>query len=331
MRKPKKVTPGPAPSRSPGDFPEASSPDFQFALEKLTAAYQPVIEDELNQLKSPPAPGATATAPSRTGEEDIQFANRIFESFMTEEVATRLLPQTARESLGPVENWRWCLEHVRCSLIFGWLACRGPRTFQSLSYYLYEYWKCIRAVSGSPVSKPPTAAEQADFQVVVGAFATAYKPYLTDQLATVEFPSAISGDVISGEYNAATGQDELCQIFDRMLSTETTRRLRSIQRFRLLWVLPLLGDVRDVPRLLFGAGAERRRYPAVPDLLRSVPRGLSASTDVRTDRAYGLRNGNRVRERRHFPRCRDRGHSGGIGLRLLHAPMETERHRSVAD
>ncbi|HME08043.1 MAG TPA: hypothetical protein VKG25_13390 [Bryobacteraceae bacterium] len=225
MRKPKKVTPAPAPSRSPGDFPEASSPDFQFALEKLTAAYQPVIEDELNQLKSPPAPGATATAPSRTGEEDIQFANRIFESFMTEEVATRLLPQTARESLGPVENWRWCLEHVRCSLIFGWLACRGPRTFQSLSYYLYEYWKCIRAVSGSPVSKPPTAAEQADFQVVVGAFATAYKPYLTDQLATVEFPSAISGDVISGEYNAATGQDELCQIFDRMLSTETTRAL----------------------------------------------------------------------------------------------------------
>lgn len=213
------------PSSSPGDFPEAGSPDFQFALEKLTAAYQPVLEDELNQLKSPPAPGATAAAPSRTGEEERQFANRIFESFMTEEVAARLLPQAARELLGPVENWRWCLEHVRCSLIFGWLACRGPRTFQSLSYYLYEYWKCIREVSGKPVGKPPTAAEQADFQLVVGAFAAAYKPYLTDQLATVEFPSAISGDVISGEYNAATGQDELCRIFDRMLSTETTRAL----------------------------------------------------------------------------------------------------------
>jgi Bacterial Ig-like domain len=226
MRKPRTIQEQtPTPSSSPGDFPEVSSPDFQFALEKLTAAYQPVLEDELNQLKSSPALGATAAAPSRIGEEETQFAKRIFESFMTEEVAARLLPQVGRESLGPVENWRWCLEHVRCSLIFGWLACRGPRTFQSLSYYLYEYWKCIREVSGKPVGKPPTAAEQADFQVVVGAFAAAYKPYLTDQLATVEFPSAISGDVISGEYNAATGQDELCQIFDRMLSTETTRAL----------------------------------------------------------------------------------------------------------
>jgi hypothetical protein len=226
MRKPKNTSGEQTPIlSSPGGFPEASSGDFQFALEKLIAAYQPVLEDELNQLKSPPAPGTTASTPSRAGEEETQFANRIFESFMTEEVAARLLPQAARESLGPVENWRWCLEHVRCSLIFGWLACRGPRTFQSLSYYLYEYWKCIREVSGKPVGKPPTAAEQADFQVVVGAFAAAYKPYLTDQLATVEFPSAISGDVISGEYNAATGQDELCQIFDRMLSVETTRAL----------------------------------------------------------------------------------------------------------
>jgi hypothetical protein len=212
-------------SSSPSDFREVNSENFQFALEKLIAAYRPVIENELNLFKAPSVQDATSAASSPSGEEEIQIASHIFESFMTEEVAARLLPEAARESLGPVENWRWCLEHVRCSLLFGWLACRGPRTFQSLSYYLYEYWKCIREVSGTPVRKPPTAAEQADFQVVVGAFASAYKPYLTDQLATVEFPSAISGDVISGEFNAATGQDALCRIFDRMLNAEATRAL----------------------------------------------------------------------------------------------------------
>jgi hypothetical protein len=227
------TTPPPIPDSSsrPSDFPEANAGDFQFALEKLIAACRPVIEDELNLLRSAPASDATGAAPSRTAEDEILFASRIFESFMTEEVATRLLPEAARGSLGPAADWRWCLAHVRCSLIFGWLACRGPRTFRSLSYYLYEYWKCIREISGSGVSKPPTAAEQADFQVLVDAFATAYKPYLTDQLATVEFPSTISGDVISGELNASTGQDELCRIFDRMLNAETTRALLGAAAF----------------------------------------------------------------------------------------------------
>ena len=57
-------------SSRPSDFHEANSRDFQFALEKLIAAYQPVIEEELNQLKSPPASGAASAAPSRTAEEE---------------------------------------------------------------------------------------------------------------------------------------------------------------------------------------------------------------------------------------------------------------------
>jgi hypothetical protein len=225
----KNVKPEPPPSS--GEFPEANGKDFQFALKTLIAAYQPVIEDELNRLKSPAAADAAARTPSRVCEEELRLANRVFESFMTEEVATRLLPEPARESLGAAENWRWCLLHARCCLIFGWLVCRGPRTFQSWSYFLYQYWRCVREVLGTPVSNPPTAMEDADFQVLVGALAAAYKPYLTDQLATVEFPSAIPGDIIAGKIDCFTGQEELCRIFDRLLNTESARALLGAAAF----------------------------------------------------------------------------------------------------
>ena len=36
--------------------------------------------------------------------------------------------------------------HLRCCIIFGWLLCRGPRTFAGSSYYLYRYWRCVREV-----------------------------------------------------------------------------------------------------------------------------------------------------------------------------------------
>ena len=212
-------------------FPEANDENFQFALNALIAAFQPVIEDELNRLKSPPTLDAVAAPTSRVCEEELALANRVFESFMTEDVATRLLSEAARESLGAAENWRWCLLHARCCLIFGWLVCRGPRTFQAWSYYLYQYWRCVREVLGTPVSNArSTAAETADFQVLVGALATAYKPYLTDQLATVEFPSAIPSDVIAGKIDCLTGQEELCRIFDRLLNTGSARALLPTRR-----------------------------------------------------------------------------------------------------
>ena len=214
-------------SSRPSDFHEANSRDFQFALEKLIAAYQPVIEEELNQLKSPPAPGAASAAPSRTAEEEMQSARRIFESFMTDEVATRLLPQAARESLGPVENWRWCLENVRCSLLFGWLACRGPRTFRAWNYYLYEYWRCVRLTSGRPVAVSPTQGERRDFQTLVEALAVAVKPYLTDQLASVEYPAGIPEEVLSGKIKSTEGEGDICEIFDRFLLKELDQSLRS--------------------------------------------------------------------------------------------------------
>ena len=101
------------------------------------------------------------------------------------------VPGEIRQQLGPIENWRWCLQHLRCCFVFGWLVCRGPRTFRAWTYYLYEYWRCVRETVGKAVASPPTAAERRDFHSLVEALAVAFKPYLTDQLASVEYPAGI--------------------------------------------------------------------------------------------------------------------------------------------
>src|ERR1035438_10087278 len=61
-------------------------------------------------------------------------------------------PAQARELLGPIEGWRWCLLHIRCCIIFGWLLCRRPRSFRLSAYYLYRLWLCVRQALGTPVT-----------------------------------------------------------------------------------------------------------------------------------------------------------------------------------
>src|SRR5262249_48323024 len=129
-------------------------------------------------------------------EEELTLANRIFEKFLTEEVALRSLPPEGRQLLGPVDQWRWGLFHIRCCLVFGWLVCRGPRTFRGFVYYLYRYWICVRQSLGDPIATPPTEEQRRDFHALVQALAGAYKPYLTDQLASVEFPDGIPDEVL---------------------------------------------------------------------------------------------------------------------------------------
>ena len=79
--------------------------------------------------------------------------------------------------------------------------CRGPRTFRGSSYYLYRYWRCVREVLGAPVANPPTAVERADFNQLVKALAEAYRPYLDDQLANVEFAEGLPDEteLLAGE------------------------------------------------------------------------------------------------------------------------------------
>jgi hypothetical protein len=152
-------------------------------------------------------------------------AYALFEKFLTEDVAQRLLPAQARELLGPIEQWRWCFLHIRCCLVFGWLACRWPRTFRGFAYYLYEYWRCVRQVIGNPVADPPTAEQRRDFETLVTILAAAFKPYLSDQLASVEFPAGVPDEVISGTIDCFTDDQDGCAIFERLLTTEAARAL----------------------------------------------------------------------------------------------------------
>lgn len=218
------------PASSSGEFPEANDKDFQLVLNELLAAYLPVLEEELKRAKSPETLGDEAFA-ARTCEEELELANRIFEPFTSEKVALSYLPAEARKLLGEPARWRWCLLHIRCCLVFGWLVCRGPRTFRSWAYYLNLYWRCVRQVLDTPVSNPLTAAEREDFQVLVKSLAAAFKPYLTDQLATVEFPAGIPDEVFTDKIDCFTDQEEVCVIFERLLNTETARALLGAAAF----------------------------------------------------------------------------------------------------
>lgn len=212
--------------------PNINDEDFQFALKALTTAYERALEDELKRVQEP---GEEA---HRNCELELETAHQFFDSFLTEEVAVRLLPEAVRPPGGDFSNWRWCLLHARCCLAFGWLVCRGPRTFRTWAYYLYRYWRCVRQVLDTPVSNPPTAVEQEDFKTLLGSLAAAYKPYLTDQLATVEFPAAIPEEIIAGKIDCTTGEEELCKIFDRLLRTETARALLGAAAFDKLSTSP---------------------------------------------------------------------------------------------
>ncbi len=220
--------------------PEAAAPplnaeihneDFQFVLKALLAAYQPILEQELNSAKNPEELKKQAESRPPNCADEIAEANRIFGKFFTEEMLLRMIPQQGRAQLGPVENWRWCLAHLRCCFIFGWLVCRGARTFRAWAYYVYQYWLCVRESLGTPVANPPTAEQFQDFRTLVSALAVAYKPYLTDQLASVEFPTGIPDEVLSGEINCSEGQEDVCAIFERFLTGDAAQALLGKQAF----------------------------------------------------------------------------------------------------
>ena len=210
---------------------ELQSPDFQFVLKALLDAYQPVLEQELKRTRNPDELRKEAAAHPPRCEDEIELANRILGKFFNEETALRAIPAEARQALGSPEQWRWCLRHLRCCLIFGWLVCRAPRTFRAYSYYLYLYWRCIREGIDRPVGNPPTEAERKDFAILVEELAAAFKPYLTDQLASVEFPAAIPGEVIAGRIDCREGLHEACEIFERLLTARAAEALLGKETF----------------------------------------------------------------------------------------------------
>jgi len=219
----------PAPDES--SAPELNNPEFQTVLKALLAAYQPILEKQLSLAKNPEELEKEARKRPPNCADEFAEANALFGKFLTDEVALRLIPEQGRKDLGPVESWRWCLLHIRCCIVFGWLVCRGPRTFRAWAYYVYQYWLCVRQVLGTPIANPPTEEQRNDFRVLIEALAKAYKPYLTDQLASVEFPSGIPDEVLAGKINCLEGQADTCAIFERLLTTEAAQALLGKEAF----------------------------------------------------------------------------------------------------
>ncbi len=213
------------------DEKEIHDEDFQFSLKQLLNAYKQILEKDLERANVPEQLKKEAQENPPNCEDELKQANQIFEKFFTEEVAYRLLSKEGQEQLGPPEQWRWCMLHVRCCIIFGWLVCRRPRTFRSFVYYLYKYWICVRQVLGTPVSDPHTEEERQDFQTLVSSAAEAYKPFLTDQLATVEFPIGLPDEILSGEIDCFEGEEDTAAIFERLLTVETASALLGKKAF----------------------------------------------------------------------------------------------------
>jgi hypothetical protein len=221
------------PNQPAESAPGTNDPDFQAGLKALLDVYQPILEQQLTLTKNPAELQKQAQAElSRTCAEEFEQAYAMFEKFLNVETATRLLPAQAKELLGPAEQWRWCLQHVICCLVFGWLVCRWPRTFRGYAYYLYEFWKCVRQVIGSPVGGSPTREQRTDFETLVKILAEAYKPYLTDQLATVEYPAGVPDEIISGKIACFADNAEACVIFERLLTGEAARALLGAAAFK---------------------------------------------------------------------------------------------------
>ena len=213
------------------DEQELQDEDFRFALRELLAAYEPVLAEELERARAPEQLEEEARKHPPSCEDEFELAARIFDRFFTEEVAERLLPQEGRQQLGSIEEWRWCLRHIRCCIVFGWLVCRGPRTFRAFNYYLYRYWRCVRQALDVPLGETLTDEDRRDFTTLVEALATAYRPYLTDQLATVEFPHGIPDEVIEGGIDCFEGEEEAAAVFERLLTMDVAAALLGRKAF----------------------------------------------------------------------------------------------------
>ncbi len=219
-----------AQDQTPSDRDEIENEDFRYVLKALLAAYKPVLEEDAKRAGAPDSLRKEAAGKPPSCDDELALAGRIFDKFLTEEVAIRSLPADARKQLAAA-NWQWCLAHIRCCIIFGWLVCRGPRTFRAYIYYLYRYWICVRQVLGTPVSTPLTNEERQDFHTLVEGFAGAYKPYLTDQLASVEFPAGLPDEIFAGKIDCLEGGDETAAIFERFLNIDTAPALLGAAAF----------------------------------------------------------------------------------------------------
>ncbi len=203
----------------------ASSEDFQFVLDALLKAYKPILEKELKQAESAKTLVQASEKNPPTCDDEIELAEGLFKRFFTPDVATRLLQGEGVQEFGTFEQGSWCHRNIICCLIFGWLVCRGPRTYRGFAYYLNRYWRCVRQALGQPVSNPPTPEEKRDFGTLVRILAKAYAPSISGQFKDLEYPVDVAGEIESGEIDCHTDDDAANGVFERLLSPEGSAAL----------------------------------------------------------------------------------------------------------
>jgi hypothetical protein len=259
---------GKQPTRASQPDDSGNDAEFRFALKELLAAFEPVIAENLELLRAPDK--VQDPGDQRDCEAEIALAHRIFGKFWSEKVALAVLPKEVVEKFGPIDKWRWCYLHIRCCIIFGWLVCRGPRGIRGFSYYLHRYWRCVREVLGRPVSNPPTAAEQRDFQTLVGALAAAYRPYLGEQMSAAEGAARIADEVIAGTIDCTADEGDTAALFERMLTPATAEALLGAEAFAAHRQDPFFWFCRCwcLCAIRFGCCLARAR--TVPELLRCL-------------------------------------------------------------
>jgi hypothetical protein len=202
-----------------------SNQDFKFVLDSLAGAYRPILESELRLAESAETLLQGSAAKPPTCDDEIALAQQLFQKFFTPEVATRLLPVEGQKAFGNVDEWELCYRHILCCLVFGWLVCRGPRTFRGFAYYVYQYWICVRQAIGEPVSNPPTIAERRDFSTLVRLLATVYAPSVQGELKDLEYPIDIPAEIESGRIDCNVDDQMSSSIFERLLSAEPAAAL----------------------------------------------------------------------------------------------------------
>jgi hypothetical protein len=202
-----------------------SNDDFKFVLDSLLQAYRPILENELRLATSAEELLQDSEKNPLTCQDEIALAQQLFSKFFSPEVAFRLLPAEGQQIFGDPKEWEWCHRHILCCLIFGWLVCRGRRTFRGFAYYLHQYWLCVRQAIGSPVSVPPTLEEKRDFNVLVRLLATAYAPSVKGELRDLEYPVGIPEEIASGAITCAVDDDATDSVFERLLSPDAAAAL----------------------------------------------------------------------------------------------------------
>ena len=185
---------------------EVDNPDFDFVYKALVAAYQSLDTEGKSVAES-------------------GNADSIFGKFFSDENAEFMISSANRGQIGSIENWRSCIAQLRCSAIFGYQACRTRRTFRAWALLVREYLICIREALGTPIANPPSIADRNNYQTLVTALAAAYKPYLTDELASVEFPSGIPDEILAGKDAVTEPVENFCEIFERFLTSDVADAL----------------------------------------------------------------------------------------------------------